>query len=484
LLGRIAPQLLDPEGSRRKPAARVGARFSFLLAVASAAAPGWCQQEEMPPAPAGQAQAPATVVSLAGVLAQADALIASHRAREAQALLQRHEAEGRGEVRFNYLLGVASIDAGDAAAAIAPLERVVGVAPGNLAARLELGRALYETKALERARAVFAQMARENLPPATRKAVSEYLAAIDQDLAAAARKAAHSLVLFGDLGAGYDSNANVATSESQFLGFTLNSQYVETKSSFAEVGAGVIRKDAVTPEIRVTAVLRAARRTDFEARFIDQTIALGGVEVERTRGATTASIGVNGLFGWLVQTPHRLLYSVDGELAHRTEANYTLSASASAGVLDFRQEPLALQDVRRYLVGVARSRDKHGHAKRGGHGKAQFAGRDRPRDDLSPYGNRRAGVRVFGDWRLGRAGTWSGELAYLRTEFDGERGFFRGDRADDQYFALVRADFEDWPRRSWIVTPVLRFSAARSNIALFEYDRAEAMVFVRRLVPF
>jgi hypothetical protein len=463
---------------------RRGLLASVCVAASGAAAPTWSQPEKLPPVQTAQTPAPATVVTLAEVLGQAEALIATRRAREAQALLQRHEVEGRGDPRFDYLLGVASIDAGDAAAAIAPLERVVGAAPGNLAARLELGRALYETKALERARAVFAHMAQENLPPATRKAVSEYLAAIAQDLTAAARKAAHSLVLFGDLGAGYDSNANVATSESQFLGFTLNSQYVETKSSFAEVGAGVIRKDAVTPEIRVTAVLRAARRTNFEARFIDQTIALGGVEVERARGATTASIGVNGLFGWLVQTPHRLLYSVDGELAHRTEANYTLSASASAGVLDFRQESLDLQDVRRYLVGVALARDKLGLANRGLLGVALFAGRDRPRDDLSPYGDRRAGVRVFGDWRLGRAGTWSGELAYLRTEFDGERGFFRGDRADDQYFALVRADFEDWPRRSWIVTPVLRFSAARSNIALFEYDRAEAMVFVRRLVPF
>ena len=46
-------------------------------------------------------------------------------------------------------------------------------------------------------------------------------------------------------------------------------------------------------------------------------------------------------------------------------------------------------------------------------------------------------------------------------------------------FALA-ADLQDFPARSWTLTPRLRYMKNDSNIALYEYDRFEAVVYIRR----
>lgn len=82
-----------------------------------------------------------------GAFAQ-DALLDDARARlnrrdaaGAFALLDKAEMARAGEPRFDYLMGVAALDAGHATRAVFALERVVQRDPQDMLARAELGRA-------------------------------------------------------------------------------------------------------------------------------------------------------------------------------------------------------------------------------------------------------------------------------------------------------------------------------------------------------
>ena len=85
-------------------------------------------------------------------LQQAAESMAAGRPAEAYARLSALAASRAGDPEFDYLLGLAAIESRQAAAAIAPLRRVLAAEPRFDGARLELARALAATGALEAAR--------------------------------------------------------------------------------------------------------------------------------------------------------------------------------------------------------------------------------------------------------------------------------------------------------------------------------------------
>ena len=58
--------------------------------------------------------------------------------------------------------------------------------------------------------------------------------------------------------------------------------------------------------------------------------------------------------------------------------------------------------------------------------------------------------------------------------------FFGGKRDDNQLALTVAADLQDFPARRWTLTPRVRYMKNDSNISLYEYDRFEAVVYLRR----
>ena len=86
------------------------------------------------------------------ILLDADALIKSGKPDEAYSLLEPFEFERSGEVRFDYLLGVAALDSGKPDKATLAFERVLLVDPDFAGARMDMARAYYQLGDLQRAR--------------------------------------------------------------------------------------------------------------------------------------------------------------------------------------------------------------------------------------------------------------------------------------------------------------------------------------------
>ena len=119
------------------------------------------------------------------VLAQ-DALLDDARSRlaagdavGAYALLSPAEEERAGEPDFDYLLGIAALDSGQATLAVFALERVVSVQPDNVLARAELARAYTTLREFESARDELNIVRSSSVPDEAKAQVVRYLDAVE-----------------------------------------------------------------------------------------------------------------------------------------------------------------------------------------------------------------------------------------------------------------------------------------------------------------
>lgn len=144
------------------------------------------------------------------VLRDADALIKAGRPLDAYVLLEPLEFERAGEVRFDYLMGIAALDGGKPDKATLAFERVLTVDPNFAGARLDMARAYYQLGDLTRAKNEFETVMAQNPPEGARVTIQKYLDAI------AAIEAAKLTRISGYLEGvlGRDSNVNTGTGTS------------------------------------------------------------------------------------------------------------------------------------------------------------------------------------------------------------------------------------------------------------------------------
>jgi outer membrane protein len=408
---------------------------------------------------------------------QIESLMADGKSAQALAAMRSRETEFSGNPQFDYLLGLAALDAHQPAVAVKALQRVATAAPQFAGVRMELARAHYEQGNVGAARKQFQLLLADNPSPTSRAVINRYLSAIDKRAPLAVATTRRSW--FVDVGSGYDSNANGSTSDAQFLGFTLNPLYVETASPFAELGVGFVWGTALSDRSGLNMYGRVTHRANTDASFVDQTVTFLGASYQFNLGATRATLGVNGFNAWLDGQQQQRSGNFEVGAARFLGDKLELSGLVRGGALQFQQRALQPLDVDRYLAGLALTRYglRNGKARLGG---ALLAGRDEARRNASPFSNDKFGARLFGGISLRPRSTLYGELLYLDTRYDG-LGFFGLQRHDQQYLAFIGFDAEDWPRQHWTVSPQIRFTDNRSNISLYSFDRFEAMIFVRRL---
>ena len=130
-------------------------RFALIMTLALAPFSNAPAQQTMQLADEGDAR---------DLYAQAETLLAGGHTRNAYELLRAYESEFAGNPYFDYLLGVASLDAGHTSAAILALRRAVDAAPQYSAARMELARALYDAGEYAEARPMFTALLGESPP--------------------------------------------------------------------------------------------------------------------------------------------------------------------------------------------------------------------------------------------------------------------------------------------------------------------------------
>lgn len=419
--------------------------------------------------PFAQAGATADVAELQ----RAQTLLAQGQPAQAYELLSPREVDWAGIPLYDYLLGMAALDTGRSGEAIFSLQRVVANEPAFSGARMELARAHYEAGELKASRTQFQYLLTQSPPPAARSIIERYLSSIE-----GRGPGGGSVRPFIELGAGFDSNANGSTSEQSFLGFTLDENNVETDSPFFELAAGLNHGVAIGDGGSWSNGLRLSHRLNPDADFIDQSIASLGSALGWAGARGRATAGVSGYYSLLDGEDHEWGAALDLGTGRRLGDNWDIGLALRGGPVRYENEQLLILETDRYLGALTLTRlNIGGRAAR--MGVSILGGRDDERQG-SPYGNERRGARLTAGWTISpRAGMYV-EAGFLRTEYDDTPGFFGVDREDEETSGLIATEFQGWPGRGWTLSPRLRYVQHDSNVTLYEYDRWEASVYLRR----
>ena len=182
------------------------------------------------------------------VLDEARELLGRQQAGAAYDLLSPLEGDRSGDPDFDYLLGIAALDAGLATQAIFALERVLAVDPTHDLARAAIAHAYLIVGERETARQEFETVQKvKDIPEAAQETFNKILALMDQARVEEDRTTISGYV---DMSIGYDSNINSATDESQ-VPFPILAQFIpgtvltltgntrERDHSFANLAAAV-----------------------------------------------------------------------------------------------------------------------------------------------------------------------------------------------------------------------------------------------------
>ena len=452
-----------------------GVVLAAALAVAHA---GWAAGPRSGP---GLAQAPeeTSATPLADLIARADALSREGRAGEAYELLLADEDTYIGTVEYDYALGRAALEAGHPDKATLALSRVLAVDPGHAGASIDMGRAYLALGDNARARSTFERLLALDPPPPIRAQLQAFLDIANAPLVPQAGRSFSQ----GYAGAllGYSNNVNQAPSQSVIFipglgsNFQLPGQNVKLPDSFAGVQGGLDISRALDDTFSVTfggefLGRRNFHESDFNVAGAGAYVGLGAV-----KGAHAGRIQALVARDYL------------GGTANRNLANLTLGYTGT--VSPVTQVLASLQGGRqRFVPGDFRIYDADfivfsaGGAQRVGETSNLFAlvsvGYQ---NDVggNPSGNRDLlGFQVGGETLLGPRLKGTAAAVGERSKYDKFDLAFQTERRD------LRRAFEGslqyFLDRDWSLRLLASYAFTRSNVPIYEYDRAEGTVMLRR----
>jgi hypothetical protein len=405
----------------------------------------------------------------------------------AKALLQRNDAAGAyklllplepqraGDAEYDYLLGIAALDAGDAERAVFALERVLALQPENLQARAEIARAYLATGEREAAKREFEAVRARQVPAEVRATIERFLSAI----AAAERT---RLDRYLELSFGYDTNVNSATGMSTIaipaignLAFTLDPTLTERDDRFLNLAAGVNFTRKLSLAWSVVGGFGANLRQNLsEARF--NTDALdASLGMRFARGLNAITVGAQGQYFAVDASTYRTSSGVIAQWQHSYDERTQATLYGQHAALRYDTQPV--RDADRSVLGLA-----YAKAFSGEYSPALFAslygGEEKEVNELFPHlGHELLGVRLGGQLRL--EGGWSlfGSLAHERREYGGTEPLFLVVREDKQ--TDLNAGLSYLWRSGTTLRLQLSHTQNSSNVVLNEFERTVVSTAVR-----
>jgi tetratricopeptide (TPR) repeat protein len=377
-----------------------------------------------------------------------------------------------GDVDFDYLFGSRALDSGRYSQAIFVLQRAVATRPGFAGARMELARAYYAQGDNESARREFAILEKDNPPPEARRAIAGYLAAIDR------RAAVYESQLAGyaDLGAGYDSNANGSPDLQTFIGINLDTRNQSTASGYYSLGAGGLVSHPFAPGWRLLGSGSASYRGNPDATFVDSQVLrlAGGIEWRPSQW----EFGLQPGFGYVMldgENNHQVIGVDVSGTRHFEQARVSLNVRS--GQTRYAEEALETLDVDTLVYGVAAQYTTLTMP------RVQFvsavtAGSDEAVDPGSQYSRDITGFRLGAITDFGGGHALLVSVASVSSDYDGI--FFGQARGDDQLGGALGYEWGGLRALGWTLRAQLNYTDNRSNVALYEYDRVDAGVSVRK----
>ena len=405
------------------------------------------------------------------------------KGRGAFDMLSPFEQQRAGEVAYDYLLGVAAIDAGEYARAVFALERVLAIEPGNAPARAAIARAYFQMGENTTARQEFEAVKAARPPAEVASIVDRFLSALDDRQA----NLKSGVTGFLEAGLGHDSNANAASGASGYAipalpTFVFNGG--KRSDWFGTLGAGISGRYMISTQSTAYASAGLNRRynqqvdtADTGALFADAGLAhrFGNHEVSGALQAQTFDVDnarFRDAFGGVVQYRYRLSGTQQvSAYAQLTRLTYPNLATTRPG---FGVPAQTDRNANRSVLGVAWA-----NSFLGPYAPAVFAGlyvgEERLMTAAFPeFGHRLWGVRGGGQITLSPQWLATGSISYESRHYGFPEAainqiLFPFNRSDREWNARIGATYAI--SRNWSFNPSFSFTDAGSNVIASAYRR-------------
>lgn len=413
-------------------------------------------------------------------LDQAAALLSRHEAAAAYALLAPAETQRAGDPRFDYLLGIAALDAGHVTRAIFALERVVALRPDDRLARAELGRAYLAAGDAGRAREQLDQARAGDTPPEAAAAIDRVLGVMDQVVPRRGVRVSG----YVEVAAGWDSNVNSATNQGEFaipaFGGILFQTSAESRRQRALVGqaaAGGLVEQPLTAAWSLVAAANARRTVHRDVHALDTVLLDGTAGIRHTAGPHSQTVALQGGQAWVGSERYRDVGGITAQW--QTQFNETLQGSLFGQWSRQNFPGETGRDNDRTVVGLGAARSfQRGVTLAYG---SLYVVRERTDAAFAAFGHRGQGVRLGLERRLRGDLVLTGDAQYEARRYGGEEPFFntsRRDRLTELAVGLRHAVSDRWE-----LIGQLRYTRAASNVVLYDYVRNTFQVTLHRNFP-
>ena len=413
---------------------------------------------------------------LADLLRQAHELSARGERAQAYELLAGAEDAFIGEPRYDYALGRAALEAGLPARATLAFSRVLAVDPGHAGALIDMGRAYLDLGNFEQARVTFESLLALDPPPPVRAQLQAYLEQARRGLPARPAFAGYLAAGFG-----WSSNVNQSPSQSQVFvplfgaRFDLADQNVRKSDRFWNLAGGA---EGALPLDRTWSVIGGAELVERQ-NLRESAFDLGGLG---TRLGVTAASGLDLLrVQWLAarndlgHDANRDTGALSVEGFKALGPDDQLAGTLQSGRIRYLPEDLRIFNANFRTLGVGLSHRTDGSSTLA---VGISAGEEHDTGG-NPDGNKRQlGLRGSIDVPLKPRWSAGASLAWQQVGYDRENPAFLVERRDRR--ADLELSLQTILREALSLRFGLTLTAQRSNVPIYEFDRREAWLLLRR----
>lgn len=409
-------------------------------------------------------------------LDRARALIQAKQGRAAYELLAPLEQQRAGEPDYDYLLGVAAIDAEQYTRAVFALERVLAVRPDHPQARAEIARAYFVMGENKVARQEFESVKRTRPPAEVATTIDQFLNALD----ARERSRRSGLSGFIEAGIGTDSNVSAATSTSSFaipafpgLLFNLAPAAQKQKDDFVTLSGGLFGRYALGNTYSLIGTGSFEQRANADIDRFDTGTLNASAGVSRTDEANEFTVAAQ-LQSYSVDH-EEFRNAVGGVAQWRRNITQRDQATVYLQYARLAYPDQEIRDADRTVIGGAWA---HSYGGLSAAFAGVYGGREEPREDNVPHlGHDLWGVRIGGQLGFGSKFILSATASYENREYGGPDPLFLEERHDKETQVRLAANY--LITRSWTAIAALTAIDANSNIVVNDYKRNIASVSLR-----
>jgi outer membrane protein len=406
---------------------------------------------------------------------QAKRLLAQKQPKQAYDLLLPQEGARAGDPEFDYLLGVAALDSGELERAVFALERVLAVQPNNHPARAEIARAYLQMGERDAAKKEFEAVRRQPIPEDARATIDRFLSAI-------AAADVTQVTGFVELGVGYDTNVNSATSSGQialpvFGGavFTLNQNATRRADSFATASGGLNVTHRFSPEWAIVGGAAGTGKFNRNANEFDTLSLDANLGARWSKDKEAITLGGQYQQFDLDYARYRETTGVIAQWQHLFDEFH--QATVFTQYSHLRYPTQSIRDANRKIIGAAYSQAFSGEYSPVVFGTVYGGREDEIADGVPQLGHVPVGMRLGGQVRLSAGLSVFANASYERRRYGGRDQIFLVDRKDNQYDLSGGLSYVIRPGTT--LTGQVAYTDNHSNIELNRFRRTVSTLSVR-----